>query len=197
MQKSRILNDKFFRDNPLNDEITYPDMLITKYFSVSVQELAEEIDKTSLPFFSDERLKKIDQETDLIENTATAEELIRLMRKNLDIVSHKAIYQKALAMQDDFMPLAIERYMRSRQDTFLELCACVFIDAETKYLNRLYESYHDIKSPYAQALLCVVFGMNDMTETTQLLLDEYHRFQKYYPDEDYYCCPLHSLHLFR
>ncbi len=197
MQKSRILNDKFFRDNPLNDEITYSDMLITEYFSVSDQEFAEEIDKTSRPFFSDERLEKIDQEIDLIESAATAEELIRLMRKKLDIVSHKAIYKKALAMQEDFMPLAIERYMRSRQDIFLELCACVFIDAETKYLNRLYESYHDIKSPYAQALLCVVFGMNHMTTTTQLLLDEYHRFKKYYPDEDYYWCPLHSLYILR
>lgn len=197
MQKSRILNDKFFRDNPLNDEIKYSDMLITEYFYVSNQELAEEIDKTSRPFFSNERLKKINQETDLIENAATAEELIRLMRKNFDTVSRKTIYRKALAMQDDFMSLAIERYMRSRQDNFLELCACVFIDAETKYLNRLFESYHDIKSPYAQALLCVVFGMNHMTATTQLLLDEYHRFKKYYPDEDYYWCPLHSLYILR
>ena len=52
----------------------------------------------------------------------------------------------------------------------------------------------DIRDPYARSMACVVFGMHDCEEMIPMLLREYERFRKDYPDEEYEQGPLLALY---
>lgn len=196
MKKENVLTKKFYRDNPVED-LSVANIFYMHHLMYTNRELSDAITNMILPGLEEERTEAIEREEEIINETSSVEELLKLMRKNMEFTSRELIYRKALQTQEEFMPRALELYQKNRQECFIQVCACIFAGADIQYAKRLYDVYNNIKSPYAQALACVVFGIKDMRETTQLLLDEYYRLKKDYPDESYSQCPLYSLHMFR
>lgn len=142
-----------------------------------------------------ERLEKIEQEKSSIAQIDNAEQLIKLMRSDYDIVNRTAICRKALEMQEAVMPLLLRRFQTSLQDTFIECGIHILACADMHYLEQLKAMYQDIRNPYAQSMACLLFGMQEFQDMIPLLLKEYQRMQRDYPKENYDQGPLLALYI--
>ena len=68
-------------------------------------------------------------------------------------------------------------------------------NAEVSCMEQLKAIYPDIRNPYAQSKACLLFGMRKQTDTLPLLLREYERMKKSYPDESFAEGPLLGIYL--
>jgi len=152
-------------------------------------ELYSEWYKARASELSDERRKNIEADKERIQQISSGEELVSFIRKKHDLVVTTDICQKVLSMQDEAIPLLLRRYRTTLQSDYMEIAIMIFYRADERFLKDLMEIYHDIRSPYAQALACVVLGFRKYDEAAQLLIDEFERFQRekytwYYEADD-------------
>lgn len=98
-------------------------------------------------------------------------------------------------MPAETMPPLLRRFRTSGQDILIETASHAFAHAEPIYIDQLITMYSEIRNPYAQCLACLVFGIQKREEILPLLLREYERLRRAYPEEDYCQGPLLSIYI--
>ncbi len=189
---NKKLTKRFFKDNPLNEDSAY---LMLKLDL----DLYENIKKgnTNIKQMLDKiRAKNDSGYEERLENIKTIDDYVSWIRKG-KVSDHIDAIDIALKLPaDELLPILLKRFMSNHQDSFLEICTIVFIVSDNKYLLRLRENYDEIKNPYAQSLVCCAFGLAGLTECVDFVYDEYYRFKRLYPCENYEQGPLLSLYCF-
>ena len=188
------LPKSFFKKNPLEQMST----AIIADFSLTVEfndRLHAEMEKILDEHISDERHIKIAKDKEEVEHLDNGEAVITYMRKDHDNVADPMFCKKALTMEAEVAPLILKRYKTTGQDRFVELAFRILAKADIKYARQLFEEYREIRDPYAQAMACLLFGEHEMEDAVPLLLKEYERFKKEYPDESLNQAPLLALHI--
>ena len=191
---SELLPKNFIKKHPLKEysAAMFADLNIRL---VHADELNAEIDKIIIPRIEQDRREAILQGKKHIEEIKTAEEIVAQMRKNNEISIIPLLCKKALTIQDEVMPLVLRRYKTTIQDHFIETAVRLFGNADRKYTIDLFHQYHEIRNEYAQSMACLLFGEQNIEESIPLLLSEYERFMKSYPEESYDQGPLFALHI--
>ena len=69
---------------------------------------------------SDERLKQILQEKEVIQLEQNPAEIFQLLRKNIDGVNPVDLIKKALEFEEVLLPMVMEKLMRNYHDIFIE-----------------------------------------------------------------------------
>ena len=188
------LPKSFFKKNPLEKMST----AIIADFSLTIQfndELHTEMEKILGEHISDERHIKVAKDEEEVEKLDSGEAVVTYMRKDHDNVADPMFCKKALTMEAEAAPLIVKRYKTTGQDRFVELAFRILAKADKKYAEQLFEEYAEIRDPYAQAMACLLFGEHEMEDAVPLLLKEYERFKKEYPDESLNQAPLLALHI--
>ena len=188
------LPKSFFKKNPLEKMST----AIIADFSLTVEfndRLQEEMKKILDERISDERHIKIAKDREEVQKLDSGEAVVTYMRKDHDNVADPMFCKKALTMEAEAAPLIVKRYKTTGQDRFVELAFRILAKADKKYTQQLFEEYREIRDPYAQAMACLLFGEHEMEDAVPLLLKEYERFKKEYPDESLNQAPLLALHI--
>ena len=144
---------------------------------------------------SQERWALINKQRGDISNLEDAEAIVSYMRKPLDNMADHALCSKALEMADEVCPLIIRRFKTTALDNFTELSFRILAKADPVYTRELYSCYDSIRNPYAQSFACLLFGEHKMEEAIPLLMKEYERFGREYPNESYNQGPLLALYL--
>lgn len=121
--------------------------------------------------------------------------IVNYMRTLKAMPNREALVRKIKEYAETTMPLIIKRYLSSGLDEFIEIAAMSFIKNDVKYLHELKKCYPNIRSPYAKAVVCLVFAMQDIETDGEFLYQEYQKFQRMYPKEDYADFPLLGLHI--
>jgi len=142
-----------------------------------------------------EQLNAEAQQIAAVQAVQTPDELITLMRKTKSTICHEEFTRKALSMEEEALPKIVERFCRNMTDCFLEASEMIFFYADRKYLDELLANYKEIRSPYAQSIVCLLIGMAEYKDVDEFLMNEYHRFKQDYPDEIYSQFPLYALQL--
>lgn len=189
-----LLPKSFFKKNPLEKMST----AIIADFSLTVEfndRLHAEMEKILDERISDERHIKIAKDKEEVEHLDSGEAVVTYMRKDHDNVADPMFCKKALTMEAEVAPLVLKRYKTTGQDRFVELAFRILAKADKKYTQQLFEEYRGIRDPYAQAMACLLFGEHEMEDAVPLLLKEYERFKKEYPDESLNQAPLLALHI--
>ena len=189
-----LLPKNFFRDNPL-DEMSTARLADFSIRTVLKDDLTNEMNKILQSTMSQSRAADMKASQEALDKLETAEELVMYMRKDAEIMTYPTLCRKALAIQEEVMPLIIKRYLTTAQTCFIEAAVRIFGNADRKYTEELLKEYGNIRNPYAQANACLLFGEFRMTETVPLLLSEYRRFLRNYPDQGYAQCPLFALNI--
>ena len=114
------------------------------------------------------KLASSQEERKIIQNFSTPEEIVQQLRKYNDIGNMCELGKKALAMQESVIPLILDKYKTSANTHFIENATKILGNANQKYIEELYQAYRDIRSGYAQAIACYLFGLYGMTETVDL-----------------------------
>ena len=121
----------------------------------------------------------------LIEEAQTAEDVIKLMRKNIPLVDRLKIIQKAVAMEEETLPLIQKRALTNRQDIFIENALKYFLRCKTNCCEWILENYQDFKSDYLKSMLCLVLGFRGSADMIEFLIEEADRLERDYPDESF------------
>lgn len=184
----------FFEEHPLND-ISTALMTHFRMLTITMSELNEQINEMVVPRMEKSRYDQYMTEKECIENLRNAEDIVSYMRKVKDSNNISLLIQKAIAYQDDVMPLVLKRICKSGHDVFIENAAILIANTDIKYTEELYAVFPDIRNAYARSELCIVFGVKKKVEYTQLLMEQFRKIKEERPDEDYEQGPLLALHL--
>lgn len=192
--KGNRLPNSFFRANPL---MKVSAAVLAHY---SIAERLDEKLNLALSAIEEQgidgsRRKRIQEERRLIEETGDPAALVEILRRGHDIFNRRLLCGKILEHHEQAVPLLLSRYRTCMLDHFIDAATVVFATGEPEYARMLRELYADIRSPFAQACACLVFGMQGMQEEIPFLLHEYGRFQREYPEETYHQHPLLALYL--
>lgn len=188
---------KYKLDKKFFDTHKVPELSAANIFHFSandaIPDLFQQFDKIAkekgivIPDNSDER-KNIASMTD-------PESIVNYMRKLKGIDSRHEMIEKVSQYVEATMPLILKRYLTSALDNYIEIAGRCFIKNDLQYTLDLRAHYNEIRSPYAKAVACLVFGMKGMTEESDFLYEEYERMRSAYPKECYSDYPLLALHI--
>lgn len=189
-----LLPKNFFRDHPL-DEMSAPliaHFSMTAGFQENLQAAMREVLEGEL---EPARKAKIREEQEQISRLETGEEAVKFIRSGYDIVNRDLLCKKLLAMQAEVMPPLLRRFRTSLQDSVTETAVYILGHAEREYVDQLIAMYPEIRSPYAQGMACVALGVQEREDALPLLLREYERLKREYPEESYCQGPLLAIYI--
>lgn len=121
----------------------------------------------------------------MIEEANTAEDIVKLMRKEILMGDRYKIVQKALKMEEDTMPLIQKRALTNRQDVFIENTVKFFLHCKTNCCGWILENYRNFKSEYLKSMLCLVLGFRGNIDMIDFLIKEAERFEREYQEESF------------
>lgn len=125
------------------------------------------------------------QNLQMIAEAKTADEIIKLMRKETLMGDRFRIVQKALEMEEDILPLIQKRALTNRQDVFIENTVKFFLHCKTNCCGWILENYQNYKSEYLKSMLCLVLGFRGDVSMIDFLMNEAERLESEYPDESF------------
>lgn len=188
----QLLTKKFFLDNPYLDN-SVQRFIYSMLLYEGIEDAACEVLMTKVGL-SDERLKQISQEKELIQSEQNPEEIFQLLRKKIDGVNRVDLIKKALEFEEVLLPMVMEKLMRNYHDIFIENSIRLLAISKKDYSPVLKEQYADIRSPYVQSLVCLILGFRGQEDTIPWMLDRFLEMKKLYPGETYDQGPLLALH---
>lgn len=190
-----MLPKNFFRDNQVDQSSAQLIACISGLLNNSA-EYQEDMEENIKKKLDPEKYALLNEERAEILALETGPEVVKYIRRGINILNYPMLTKKILTMQDEVMPLLLHRYLTSGQDSVIEsvMQTLLNLDADPKYVDQLIAEYPKIRNPYAQSMACVVFGARMREELLPLLLREYERLQREYPEESYYQGPLVAIH---
>lgn len=188
----QLLTKKFFRDNPYSEK-SVQRFIYSMLLYEGIEDAANEILIKQVGL-SDERLKQIVQEKELIQSEQNLEEIFQLLRKRIDGVNRVSLIKKALEFEEVLLPMVTEKLMRSNHDIFIENSILLLARSKRDYSPLLKEHYAEIRSPYVQSLICLILGFRGEEDTVPWMLNRFFEIKKLYPGETYDQGPLLALH---
>lgn len=190
----KLLPKNFFKDNPLDQlsaaQIAY--FAMTAGFEEKFRDIVQNVLDETL---ASGRKAQIAAEAAAISRLEAGDEIVKFMRSDYDIANREILCKKALTMQAKVMPSMLRRLRTSFQEKFVETAVYTLAHAEQAYVDQLIEMYPEIRNPYAQSMACLVFGVQEREDTVELLLREYERLKKDYPEESYCQGPLLAIYI--
>lgn len=126
----------------------------------------------------------------MIEQAATAEELLKLMRKPLSSGNRSKLRRKMLEYENAMMPLIKEKAMKNGQDIFIENTLYFFLHCEENCCDWILKEYSNIRNEYLKSMLYLVLGFRGEVELIPFLMEETERLEKAYPKETYAQAPI-------
>ena len=190
----KLLPKNFFKDNPL-DKMSSPiiaHITMTAGFHEKLQKSIWDILEGEI---EPERKARIEEEKAEIARLETGDEIVKFIRNDYDIANRETLCKKILTMQAEVLPPLLRRFQTSFQDSVTETTVYILGHAEREYVDQLIEMYPEIRNPYAQSMACVALGVQEREDTLPLLLREYERLKRQYPEESYCQGPLLAIYI--
>lgn len=190
----KLLPKNFFKDNPLDEMSTarFAHSVMTAMWNDEFRDLMWDTLRQGI---EPERMTEIEAEKVRITSLEGGDETVSFIRKGYDIANREILCKKILTMQEAVMPPLLRRFRTSGQEVVIETIAHTLAHADPIYIDQLIAMYPEIRDPYAQSMACLIFGVHGREETLALLLREYERLKKEYPEEDYCQGPLFAIDL--
>lgn len=187
-----LLTNKFFSDNPYMENSVQRFIYSTLLYE-GLEDMADEI-VIKQGLFSDERLDHITHEKEMIQAEQNSEMILQLLRKKTEMVNRGVLVKKALQIEEVILPMVVEKLIRSCHDIFIENSIDILAKSNKDFTPVLKERFTQIRSPYAQSLICLVLGFRGEEGVIPWMRDRYFEMKKLYPDETYNQGPLLALH---
>lgn len=148
----------FFEDNPIK-EISAARLTYLGMVTLSSPDLQEEVNSEIISKMDKSRYENYLVEKEAVMNLNNAQDIVTFMRKIKDSVNTHLLMEKALAYQDEVIPLVLQKLCKSGHDIFIENAATLLAGADEKYTEQLYDIFPNIRNTYARSELCLVFGV--------------------------------------
>jgi len=190
----KLLPKSFFKKNPL-DQMSAAVIAYLFMTAGPDERLQGKIDEMVKENILDQRGKNIEEEKERIAQLSDGETVVSFIRHGYDVANLELLCKKMLTMQEEVFPLILRRFRTSFQDSFVEIAVYALARGEQIYIDQLKDMYSEIRNPYAQSMACLVFGVQRQEDTLPLLLSEYERLKKEYPEKQLCQGPLLAIYI--
>lgn len=188
----KLLTEKFFKDNPYMENSVQRFIYSTLLYE-GLEDIADEL-TIKHGLLSDERLEGIAREKELIQSEQNSEMIFQLLRKKTEMVNRGLLVKKVLELEEVFLPMVVEKLIRSCHDIFIENSIVLLAKSNKDYTQLLKERYAEIRSPYAKSLICLTLGLRGSEDTIPWMMDRFFEMKRLYPGETWDQGPLLALH---
>ncbi len=134
-------------------------------------------------------------ERELIQNTDSAEGLIKIMRSDPEATNQALLRNKILELEKDTIPLIFSELKKPQNVSFYELAVRIIKKSGVDYAEEvidIIENYQ--RDAYAVSILSLLLGFyKDRNKSVALLWKLSHYFREYYPGKAYADGPLFAL----
>ena len=134
---------------------------------------------------SSEREEKVLAERAEIEAAETAEQLIRLMRRHMDMFNHKMFLARIKEFENEILPEVIAMLKRSLNEHFIEAATRVLSLCDRDIAEELVAYFDEVRMPYAQCMILVVLGFKGKESHIPWIMEKYGELRRQFPNESY------------
>lgn len=180
----KLLTKKFFRENPVQ-EMSAPRLVYSYMLYDGLDEIAAEYIKLN---------KSDEEERKLIAAEENQEVLLKMLRGKISNINRGVLYRKILEHEDEMVPEIIGMLQKSINDVFIENAVKLLVKFKNNYSDVLFRMLNEIRSDYAQSLVCLVLGLKADEDVIPCLYSKYHYFKKAFNNESYAEGALIALH---
>lgn len=178
MEKSSwSLPNKFFENNPLRTNMTVGHLSYFQMRTVFDTDLDEKISDYVYPSFDDERKQKLLEERATIEDITDPTDIIRFMRKVIDMSNRNYLCKKAIDMGGDLPDLIIDKLRTNGTDVFIECATLTLSHTDEKYIDRVANEFRQFRNGYARAQATVLLAYRNRIDALKSMYDEYIAFR--------------------
>ena len=163
----------FFRDNPIRDNLTTGELMWFQMKTVFDTDVGNMISEYVLPTFDEARKETMQLEKEAIERLSTPEEVVRFMRKQIEISNRDFLCRKAVSMGGELSSLIIDKLMKNGIDTFIECAVLILSRAEEVYIDRIAVEFPQFRNSYARAEATVLLAYRGRKDALKSIYDEY------------------------
>ena len=183
------LLDIFFKENTVDTKA--PSAPAFAHFSITM-ELHPESNLKIHKFMNEtvskyqpERERKSSSERDEIESATTCEQILRFMRRNIDIGNRNSLVDKAMEFENEIVSEIVRMLKTSRNDSFIETAVRVLARSEIDVAEEMIGYFDDMSNPYAQSMILVLLGFKADESHIPWFIAKYSELKKNYPNESY------------
>ena len=126
-----------------------------------------------LPTFDEARKETMQIEKEAIERLSTPEEVVRFMRKQIEISNRDFLCRKAVSMGGELWSLITDKLMKNGIDTFIECAVLILSRAEEVYIDRIAVEFPQFRNSYARAEATVLLAYRGRKDALKSIYDEY------------------------
>jgi len=186
---NKQLLDDFFKSNTVDSETPSAQALTNFHIKIgrnpdardNIQNLVNEFTEKHKP----ERKEKSLLSLRKIETATTYEQLIRIMRKGVDLMNCNLLINKVLEYEDEIVPDITKRLKTSMNDNFTELSVRILARSNINVTDEVVGYYEDMRCPYSQSLVLVLLGFIADESYIPWLIEKYDELKALYPNESY------------
>lgn len=118
--------------------------------------------------------------------SATCEQIIRIMRRGVDPIIQDALVSRALSFEDELIPEVLRMFKTSLNTYFIEAASRVLSLCGKDIADELVNYFDDIRNPYAKCMALVVLGFKANNTLIPWLIEKHDELKRLYPDEEYH-----------
>ena len=184
------LMNRFFKEN--KDESTTPGVAAIAHFNMRLASRPDVGDKAhsmmhelvfeSAPHRKEEIMPGLEE----INSATTSEQLIKIMRRDMDIMNRPAFFSKAIQMETEIIPEVVRRLKTNLISGFIEVAAELLVRTSINVSEEVIAYFDDMRSPYAQSLVLVMLGFKADEKHIPWFIEKYNKLKKTYPRENYH-----------
>ena len=184
------LLDKFFRENKITD--TMPSAQALAQFMMRMaanpeveSKLQNFMDETIYEH-SPERIAEATPGKAEIAAASTSAEIIRIMRRDVDLLNRPALVEKAMEMEAEVVQEVVRRLKTNLNTGFIEISLQFLARSTMDVSEEIIEYFDEMRSPYAQSMALVLLGFKADEKHIPWFIEKHNAFKKLYPCENYY-----------
>ena len=184
------LLDKFFNENTITDKMPSAQALAQFMMRMAAN---PEVERKLQGFMDDtihehspERIAEATPGKEEIASASTPTEIIRIMRRKVDLLNRPALVEKAMEMEAEVVPEIVRRLKTNLNDGFIEV-SLQFLARSTMDVSEEIIGYFDeMRNPYAQSIVLVLLGFKADERHIPWFIEKHDSLKKMYPRENYY-----------
>ena len=167
------LPEVFFEKNPMNGRTNTGHMSYFQMWTLYQPELENRVDEKMLPSFSEERRTALLEERAAIEALSNPEEIVRYMRKHIDMSNRNLLCRKAIEAGGEVSSLLVDMLAKNGLDVFIECAMLSLSRADEVYIDRVAEEFPAFRNSYARAAATILLAYREYTGSLKDVYDLY------------------------
>lgn len=164
-----LLSKRFFRENP----VTEASPQVIEHVILTAPEVETWAEEPLGDNIKPDFRAQLAEERACLEAESDPNALFKWIRKGVGPHNQALLVKRAMPYKDEILPQVLRRLRTSHFEPFLEIAVRFLYKLDEDPTPLIMDIYDDIRSPYAQSLICLVVGQRGDEDAIPWLYQKY------------------------